>query len=281
MEMISSLLCNKENEIVHDLKHESYTRRQRSEITGNTLRKRSLELAKGNKFLFENNEWKPISYPGFSVVSMVSDNANGTSLMKWLIDIQNELSDRLDCQQKYYMLSSSSFHQTIANTFSARRYKKHVIDNNMEETFPAMVGEAFQNVQWQNKFGPLRLELIGLALFRTAIGIIADVPNKNDYEHILSVRDALYCDSALKEIGIRRTRPFIGHITLAYIERNLEGSEREHLVETIADMNSHIGSNYKEFPIQSLQLRRYENLSKFNWIPAYPQYNFNEMTSAG
>jgi hypothetical protein len=78
----------------------------------------------------------------------------------------------------------------------------------------------------------------------------------------------------LQKIGLRRTRPFIGHVTLAYIEKILDDHEKAHLVETIVELNAEIARQELIFYIQCTEARWYDNLSAFKQHPGYPSLSF-------
>jgi hypothetical protein len=72
------------------------------------------------------------------------------------------------------------------------------------------------------------------------------------------------------------TRPFIGHITLGYIEQKLNKNQKGHLATIINEINEGVRSNIKKnyFLISNTGLRRYDHLAEFCNADNYPVYQF-------
>ena len=65
-------------------------------------------------------------------------------------------------------------------------------------------------------------------------------------------------------MGIQKTRPFIGHITLAYIESDLSFIEKKALVEVTTTLNEQWQNEKHFFYIDQTQLTSFKNLSSFH-----------------
>jgi hypothetical protein len=90
----------------------------------------------------------------------------------------------------------------------------------------------------------------------------------------MTFREQLYSDPALKKIDIKRTRPFIGHITYAYLGRELTDSSRKMLSQTLASVNSMLERMNIVFEISSAELCYFKNLSRFQQEPNFPTFSF-------
>jgi 2'-5' RNA ligase len=64
-------------------------------------------------------------------------------------------------------------------------------------------------------------------------------------------------------LGIKKTRPFIGHITLAYIESDLSLIEKKALVEVTTTLNEQWQNEKHFFYIDHAQLTSFSNLANF------------------
>jgi hypothetical protein len=262
--------------MVEELNYATYQERQRREIHPNVLRQRASAAEPAGKFRRTDGHWEPLPYPGIAVVSMVEGEPENRTLSAQLTSIQQELRRGLDDDRTYYLLPPASFHQTLANTFSAERYQEHVVGNGVEEEYPRLIGEAFAGVEGALGEEPLRLRLIGTALFRTCIALLGDFPNREDCERVLRFRDQFYTNPSLRRIGLRRTRPFVGHVTLAYIERELGPESRQRLVEVVCGLNAQIAGQEPVFCIRGAEPRWYDDLSSFVPRPEYPRFSFVE-----
>ena len=217
-------------------------------------------------------EWAPQPYPGFAVVSMVDENPGNTPLPDALKAIQVELLEQCPWEGCLYPLPASSFHQTVANTLSEERFLQYIVRAGLEPVYPDLIAMVFEKMPVRPA-STLPMRLIGLSIFGTALGILGVFDNEADYCRILDFRSAFYADPGLQALDIRMTRPFIGHITLAYIEADLNTRQREELAAAVHRINRSLGRSLPAFNLSLAGLRRYHHLSAFLREVDYPQYH--------
>lgn len=266
---------------VPDLAYDVYQDRQRAEVGPDSLARRADEVRPGGKFRLTEAGWQPAPYPGVAVVSML-DEAGENADAAWAIQkLQCELDSRVSSPDKVCMLPASSFHQTMANTFSDRRYARHISEAGLEQAFPKMLADAMACVPEAVGAEPIRMRLIGLSVFRTAIGLLGDFPDPGDYARILRLRESIYGNAALSRIGLRRTRPFIGHVTLAYFEARLSEAGRARLVRAALDINRRMEQHPIPVTFEGTSARWYDDLSTFQARPHYPSFTFVRSRNTG
>lgn len=259
--------------LVTELTAHEHHERQYFEISKEGLQKRLPYLKKAQKFEFKNSKWHPLSYPGFAIVSMVNSNPDNDGLSKELSSIQLRLAKAAEIPAKMYLLPSASFHQTMANTLSAERFEKHIVKPGLVKAFPGMVEQAMQEIPVSLETTPIAMEIIGLSIFSGAIGLLGDF-SASDFQRINAFRDSIYSSSVLQEVGIRRTRPFIGHITLAYLEDELTSVEKDRLWKVCYMINQQLSEKKLTFQISNTELRRYDHLAEFRREALFPSYSF-------
>jgi hypothetical protein len=88
----------------------------------------------------------------------------------------------------------------------------------------------------------------------------------------LHFREAFYGDAGMAALDVRRTRPFIGHVTLAYVETDLDFARREALAAAAHELNREFFAGPSFFPLEGAELRRYDHLSEFKGDPSFPRY---------
>ena len=88
----------------------------------------------------------------------------------------------------------------------------------------------------------------------------------------MALRDAAYQNADLNAIGLTRTRPFIGHATLAYLERPLTEEEKEVLIARILKVNEAITAEPFFFTMPEARLHRYDTLAEFIPDASYPAF---------
>ena len=264
----------KPEQIVSELNFETYNVRQRYEVTPQGLRKRAENIRATDKFKSHLGIWEKLPYPGYAVVSMHNDGPENEDLKGELVRLQQLLAAKLNDSSKYYLLPVDSFHQTIANTLSGERFKKNVIAQGKENHFTGIISQAFEKIQPTRSEGPIEMKLIGVGIFGSALGVLGTFSRKEDFETIIRFREQFYSNSVLNLTDIRRTRPFIGHVTLMYVDGDFSEGERVQLGEICSYVNKTLEGRSLIFKITKAELRSYEDLSAFERQPHYPVYAF-------
>jgi hypothetical protein len=257
-----------------DLSFDDYTERQYRELAPDRLMERAMAVKPSGNYRYDGNGWEPLPYPGFAVVSMVEENPGNESVVTVLRAIAAELIERCPWEGSIYLLPADSYHQTVANTLSEKRFLDHIVGPGLEGEYPGMVEKAFSKIEPMAEAGPLAMKMIGLSIFGTALGVLGVFENVADYQRILHFRSGLYSDPGLAALDVRMTRPFIGHITLAYIETDLTGEQRQQLAAAVHALNGQLKEVEPVFHLSSTGLRRYEDLSAFRWKEGFPRYHF-------
>jgi hypothetical protein len=259
--------------LTSDLSLEDYTTRQLRELEPDRLQERAMGARPSGNYLFESGSWAPQPYPGFAVISMVEENPGNTALPDALQAIQAGLLDLCPWEGALYPLPAASFHQTVANTLSEERFLRFIVRPGLERVYPDLIATVFEKMPVQPA-RVLPMRLIGLSIFGTALGVLGVFDNEADYCRILDFRSAFYSDLRLQTLDIRMTRPFIGHITLAYIEADLTTWQRSALAAAVHNINRSLGDALPAFNLSLTGLRRYPHLSAFLREEDYPQYHF-------
>jgi 2'-5' RNA ligase len=258
---------------ISDLSFADYEKRQLFEISAGRNKERALKTKPAGNFFYSNHAWSPLEYEGFAVISMLNENGENEPLAARLIEIQSELHINLEPCYAFYKLPSESFHQTVANTLSADRFKEHILNAGLEDAYPEIIADAFEQIPASDAVEPIRMKMAGLSIFGTAIGMLGIFEDADDYNRIVQFRKGFYGNPRLAELDVRMTRPFIGHITLAYIEHSLNKNQKEHLAEVICEINETLAAEDNYFYISQTGLRRYHHLAEFIKQDNYPVYS--------
>ncbi len=255
-----------------DLSLEDYMARQFRELEPGRLLERAMDARPSGNFRYSGAGWAPQPYPGYAVVSMVAEDPGNGRLPDALQAVQAELLRLCPWEGALYALPAASFHQTVANTLSEERFLRHIVRPGLEPGYPDLVAEAFERMPVR-PVRELPMRLVGLSIFGTALGVLGVFEHAADYRRVLDFRSAFYADAALQSMDIRMTRPFIGHITLAYIEADLTARQREELAAAVHQINRSAGDAMPAFDLALAGLRRYQYLSAFLREEDYPQYH--------
>jgi hypothetical protein len=260
-----------DNEVT-DLSCVDHEERQRCAISARGLTLAAAKLGTGGKFRRIGRIWQPRPYAGVAVVSMVDEGRENASTVAAINALRTRLADELDTEA-CYLLPVDSYHQTIANTFSGERYQRHIIDGGHQQVYPTLLHQAFAEFDAPDSEAP-KMQLIGLALFGAAFGLLGIFANVEHYQRIASLRQQFYGYQPLRALGLVRTRPFIAHVTLGYFERELDRRQREHIVDLFTEINRTLGEKPLGFLMRRAQARCYDHLATFVPRPEYPTFNF-------
>lgn len=270
----AALLAASKSMVPAEMSWEQHEIRQRFEISTQGLLSRSQQLQVARKFMADKEEWQPCSYAGYAIVSMLRASVDNENLEQYLLTLQHHIEVAFPCPKRIYMLPAHSFHQTIASTFSDERLLQHLPQESQRLSFPQRIADAMHGVNRHQRSEPLCLRVLGLGIFRSAFGVLLSVPRQQDYDEIIYLRDHVYTHPALRAVGLCRTRPFVAHISLGYIEAAFTEMERIQLSELFSDLNAAIANQQLFFYISSAQLSWYDDLSTFQIQPSFPQYHF-------
>lgn len=255
-----------------ELAYNAYQVRQLHEVSPAGLKARVEKIEPGNKFTFKGGVWSPLPYVGHAVVSMVEGQHENAPLLDQLRSIQNQLSYNVADPSTLFLLPEASFHQTIANTLSAERYQRHVVERGLAESYPSQVASVFEDLPPSLALDRLSMRMIGLSLFSNAVGLLGVFDQEDDFQRVLHFREHFYGHERIGLLGIRRTRPFIGHITVAYLERPLDADAKVRLVEVAEAINRLLETRNVRFYLPKAELRAYEHLAEFKPLPGLPVY---------
>jgi len=259
---------------IADFGYTEYQSRQRFAIEVDNIDKQSNLLRNSEQFIFDGEKWDRKPYNGFAIVSMVRNNPSNMELMEVLRAVSDILDQQLNQNESYYMLPEESYHQTIANTLSEQRYFENIVDKGRFLEFPGLVRDAFRKIQLDERSVPMKMNMIGLNVFGTCIALLGEFKLEDDFNGVINFRDQFYNDPELSCLDVKWTRPFVGHITLAYLGREISANERLLLANTINEINSAFDFSNAVFHIAKTELRSYSDLSCFNSRPGYPEYHF-------
>lgn len=246
---------------------------QFAELSPDRLLQRAMDLRPSPSYRRNGKGWVPQSYPGFAVISMVAENPGNENLPAILRAIQAHLLEQCPWEESIYLLPADSFHQTIANTLSEDRFLQQILRPGLEPLYPSLVAGAFARVPGHSSQS-LSMRLIGLSIFGTALGILGVFDDASAYQRILDFRSGLYSDPRLCALDIRRTRPFIGHLTLAYVGGELTAGQREVLASAVHAINQDLAAAPPRFRLSLTGLRRYNHLSAFFREEDFPRFYF-------
>lgn len=248
---------------VDDLSYEAHEERQRDQCSREAIEKGVATLRTGKCAAWDGAAWQLHPYPGYAFQAMASSDERNTETVDRLVRIRDGLLRVVPEPGKLFPLSAASFHQTVINTFSADRLQKFVAKPGLLSAFPSMLASSLDTGSHSGKVETAEMRLSGVAPFGTAIGILGVFPEPDHYQRILAIRERAYGHELLREIGLQRTRPFIAHVTLAYVADDLDTGERSALASVISECNKGLADQPLPFHMPEATLHSYETLAEY------------------
>ncbi|MEM9832722.1 MAG: DUF1868 domain-containing protein [Bacteroidota bacterium] len=261
-------------ESVSELSYQDYRAHQQQAVSPAALREQAERLRASDKFKYRDGNWQRMPYRGYALLSMLDNNLDNDATEEALIRIQRRLVAQVPNPEAYFLLPPDSFHQTVANTVSADRFQKHVGEPGLEPEYPTMIKRALEQIETEKTEKPLVMRLLGLSIFRSALGILGVFDQSQDFERIIQFRDQFYANPELNQVDVRRTRPFIGHVTLAYVDGEFTPDDWGQLAKVCANLNKELTAHPLFFNIAHTELRSYHHLAEFTSQVNYPVYSF-------
>ncbi len=108
----------------------------------------------------------------------------------------------------------------------------------------------------------------GLSLFGPAVVAVAkmcgNVDDADAYLRVMRVRESIYGDRRLQQLGVVRKHAFRAHVTLSYVEGEPDGTARAKLKGAMLDATSELQlSEPLPLAIHRTVLREFDDLTAF------------------
>jgi 2'-5' RNA ligase len=254
---------------ITDLNYIDYHYKQWKELTYEQQVYKANNIKNANNFIYSNNIWQALPYYGFGMITMLNQHEKNHILSNHLLEIQQKILNLMEektnksIHEKVYLLPEESFHQTIANALSNTRFDQNITEKKLSTTYSDNIAEALSSYKKIGSDNYIKMKMIGVGIFGNAIGLLGVFNDPFDYNSILHFRNYFYNHPSIINLGIQRTRPFIGHITLAYIENDLSLIEKKALVEVTSFINAQWQNEKHKFYIEQTALTSFQNLASF------------------
>lgn len=225
----------------------------------------------GSFVMMCGNRWEAVNYAGYTLItpSGGEDTGNENAYGK-LLKIKKCLSGYIDFA-KCVEAPGRALHMTVARLISGKTYEASWSED-FEGRLLNRFAELFSNCTVTVR---PRFEIRGISIFPN--GIVAAMVSPvlaGDYQNLQKFRDVIYNDGPLAELGVERKRKFIGHVTLFYIEKELDAAGQLHLAEGVLSINDQFFGEPVPFVIRRAEVRRFENFLHFGRQEDWPGFDF-------
>ena len=249
-----------------------YNERISSMMSEEAIRQRSSQLTPPTRRFSRgaDGDWEPIGHPGYTVITPTFvDESKNISTYARLGDVQHFLLKRLGVATNA-PAPVTAFHLTVADLVAGKTYTEKVQGSKQQRLLQAL-SSVFNQLPLH---GGIRLQISGLSLFAAGFIIaVAQAADASGYKRLMLLRNAIYDDTQLRDLGVERRFKFTGHITLAYIEDALSQQDRDHIAKTLSIANRHLFTKPLSLEVVWAEIRRFDDMSAFYRQGGWPVFD--------
>lgn len=233
----------------------------------------------------ESSKFQPYSgsrqaapFPGYTLItpSGAEDSGNSTFYAK-LQAYQQELLELPISRDLIVPVPPSSFHLTLADLIWDSAFH-HACEKNpeFEQQLRSCLVEIFQQYQQSltQKSNPIYWQVLGLVVMPRAVSVCLVPRDELCYEQIIQFRRTLYQNPQLIALGIEQHYHFTAHITLGYFGEVTSDLDRTNLGNAFSELNQQWLLNSPEFLIQRVELRKFDDMTRYYREPDWPSLDF-------
>jgi len=220
---------------------------------------------------------KPVEFPGFSVITppYVEDDYNQEFYQNLQL-ISSQLTEKLG-EDFFLALPSESFHLTLADLIWDKSYLNAVKENlNFDDILISELAKIFKEYQSLiPKNQSLELEIIGLSIFPRAIAVCL-VPTESSYELIIKLRQLIYQNEEIINLGIEQHYDFAAHVTLGYFNQIDDNINSEKIESIIKEINYLLIDDCTPiFKLKEFEIRKFTNMINYTRQPQWATVKLN------
>jgi hypothetical protein len=216
--------------------------------------------------------WEPFYYPGFTLITptLEEDYCNADAY-RILLEVKKKVLLKHINPAKGVEAPDQALHMTVARLISGKDFETNTTEL-YDNFFLSHMKELLSKLAVS---GQLRFEIKGISVFpQGVIAAVVSPVNEADYNCLQNFRDFVYSDRTLQELGVERRRMFHGHISLFYIEKELDHMEKQILQDEIDNINKLFFEKPLPFHIKRAEVRRFNNFLSFDHVENGPVFEF-------
>lgn len=220
---------------------------------------------------------KPVEFPGYSIITPPNAEENyNQEFYQHLQLIATRLTEDLG-SDFFLSLPSESFHLTLADLIWEKTYLNAVKENSdFDNILISEIAKIFKEYEYSiPNDQPLELEVIGLSIFPRAIAVCL-APTEASYEPIIKLRQLIYQNEQIINLGIGQHYDFIAHVTLGYfdkIDENIDLNNIESIIKEVNDL--WLENTAPIFILKEFELRKFTDMINYIRQPEWATIKLN------
>jgi hypothetical protein len=234
----------------------------------------------------ESSKFQPMSkagreatpFPGYTLITPPwGEESENSAFYSKLEAYQQELLQSSGNRELIVPVPPASFHLTLADLIWDDAYR-HACEKKpeFEQELHSCIVKIFQDYQKSLTTGthPIRWQMLGLVMMPRAVGICLVPQDERCYEQIIQLRRAIYQNSKLMALGIEQHYHFTAHVTLGYFGDIKPELDRANFSNSLSQLNQQWLLNTPEFEVHRVELRKFDNMTRYYREPNWPSLDF-------
>jgi hypothetical protein len=236
-------------------------------------------IQESSKFQPHSGLRQAASFPGYTLITppAAEEESENSAFYAKLQTYQQELLQLPVNSNLIVPVPSASFHLTLADLIWDNAYLDAYEKNpKFDEELHSCVAEMFQQYQqlMTNRSHPIKWQILGLILMPRAVAVCLVPQDERCYEEIIKFRRAIYQNPNLIALGIEQHYHFTAHVTLAYFGEVSSDLDRTNFSTMLSQLNEKWLLNLPEFSINRVELRKFDNMTRYYREPDWPILDF-------
>jgi hypothetical protein len=230
------------------------------------------------KFQPDSGKRVAVPFPGYTLITPpAQEDTLNAGFYQQLEAYQQELLQLPINSDLIVPLPPGSFHLTLADLIWDSAYRHACAENphfaqDLQSCLTDIFGQYEESRVEQSQ--PISWQILGLVVMPRAIGVCLVPKDESCYEQIIQFRRRIYQNPQLIALGIEQHYHLTAHITLGYFGEIPPELDRTKLSMLLAQFNQQRLLNLPEFLIQRVELRQFDDMTRYYRQPDWPSLEF-------
>ncbi|MEH2025358.1 DUF1868 domain-containing protein [Nostoc sp.] len=261
-----------------DDNYQTYLNRLARLTLPEAYRSQAQHIQESSKFQPYSGLRQAVSFPGYTLITPPAEEESQNSAFYAKLEVfQQELLQLPVNRDLIVPLTPASFHLTLADLIWDGAYLDTCEKNpKFDQELHSCLAEMFQQYQqlMTNRSHPIKWQMLGLILMPRAVAVCLVPKDEGCYEEIIKFRRTIYQNPKLIALGIEQHYHFTAHVTLAYFGEVSSELDRPSFSTMLSQLNEKWLLNLPEFLINRVELRKFDNMTRYYREPDWPILDF-------
>ena len=253
-----------------DLSFKDYLNKVQERCSRSGWQKMCSQVKQSPKYRGRN----PVDFEGITLMTpMGGFDPHAGELYAQLSQVQALIKHKY--QSTLIPVPENTFHITGADLIAGPRFDEYTRQSSSVETYIEHVKGRLASLPLKHSFSDTisaqpsscLWSYYGLTLFETALVALLIPQNEESYQSVVHLRNTLYSNETLLDLGIRRPLPFMAHVTLAYFDGPPPYPQLEELTQDLLPFSKENLTQEITYAWSCLQLHRFPHMEVYHGLP--------------